>query len=137
MWQMQVYRLLRKVIMNCKAILMEGIKLGQDYTYMQNYMFMYVVTQGHYVCICAQSLSCVQLFVTPWTAAHRLLCPQNFPGKKTGVGCPFLLQKIFPIQDQTCTPALTGRYFTNAPGKPHKGICQVVNPYLLLMPPPR
>ena len=22
----------------------------------------------------------------------RLLCPWNFPGKNTGVGCPFLLQ---------------------------------------------
>ena len=25
----------------------------------------------------------------------RLLCPCDFPGKKTGVGCPFLLQGIF------------------------------------------
>ena len=28
----------------------------------------------------------------------RLLCPWDFPGKKTGVGCHFLLQGIFPIQ---------------------------------------
>ena len=28
----------------------------------------------------------------------RLLCPWNFPGKNTGVGCHFLLQGIFPIQ---------------------------------------
>ena len=27
----------------------------------------------------------------------RLLCPWNFPGKNTGVGCHFLLQDIFPI----------------------------------------
>ena len=27
-----------------------------------------------------------------------LLCPYNFPGKNTGVGCHFLLQGIFPIQ---------------------------------------
>ena len=26
----------------------------------------------------------------------RLLCPSNFPGKNTGVGCHFLLQGIFP-----------------------------------------
>ena len=26
----------------------------------------------------------------------RLLCPWNFPGKKTGEGCYFLLQGIFP-----------------------------------------
>ena len=29
----------------------------------------------------------------------RLLCPWNFPGKNTGVGCHFLLQEIFPIQE--------------------------------------
>ena len=27
---------------------------------------------------CAESLSCVQLFVTPWTVARRLLCPWGF-----------------------------------------------------------
>ena len=29
----------------------------------------------------------------------RLLCPWNFPGKNTGVGCHFLLQRIFPPQE--------------------------------------
>ena len=28
----------------------------------------------------------------------RLLCPWNYPGKKTGVGCHSLLQGIFPTQ---------------------------------------
>ena len=28
----------------------------------------------------------------------RLLCPCDSPGKNTGVGCHFLLQKIFPTQ---------------------------------------
>ena len=28
----------------------------------------------------------------------RLLCPWDFPGKNTGVGCPFLLQVIVPTQ---------------------------------------
>ena len=28
----------------------------------------------------------------------RLLCPWDFPGKSTGVGCHFLLQGIFPTQ---------------------------------------
>ena len=28
----------------------------------------------------------------------RLLCPWNFPGKNTGVGCHFLLQGIFQTQ---------------------------------------
>ena len=35
---------------------------------------------------------------TPWTVAHQLLCPWDFPGKNTGVGCHFLLQGIFTTQ---------------------------------------
>ena len=47
--------------------------------------------------VCAQSLS--QLFVTPWTVLPaRLLCPWNFLGKSTRVGCHALLQGIFPTQ---------------------------------------
>ena len=34
--------------------------------------------------------------MTPWTT--RLLCPWNYPGKNTGVGCHALLQGIFPTQ---------------------------------------
>ena len=30
--------------------------------------------------------------------AARLLCPWDFPGKNTGVGCQFLLQGIFLTQ---------------------------------------
>ena len=33
--------------------------------------------------------------MTPWTEPARLLCPWDFPGKKTGVGCHFFLQGIF------------------------------------------
>ena len=51
-----------------------------------------------YVIVCAQSLSVVWLFVTSWTVAYRLLCPWDFPGKNTGVGCHFLLQGIFLTQ---------------------------------------
>ena len=45
-----------------------------------------------------KSLSRVQLFVTPWTVATRLLCPWDFPGNSTGVDCHFLLQGMFPTQ---------------------------------------
>ena len=37
-------------------------------------------------------------FLTPWTVAHRLLCPWNSPGKNTRVGSHALLQEIFPTQ---------------------------------------
>ena len=42
-----------------------------------------------------KSLSCVWLFATLWTATH---CPWDSPGKNTGVGCHFLLQRIFLTQ---------------------------------------
>ena len=50
------------------------------------------------VCVCGPSLGCAWLFMTPWTTA-RFLCPWDFPGKNTGVGWDFLLQRIFPNQE--------------------------------------
>ena len=38
-------------------------------------------------------------FANSWTIQpSRLLCPWNFPGKNTGVGCHFLLQGMFSTQ---------------------------------------
>ena len=39
----------------------------------------------------------------------RLLCPWEFPGKSTGVGCHLLLQGIFPTRDWTPV-SCTGRW---------------------------
>ena len=36
--------------------------------------------------------------VSQWTVACQALCLWDFPGKKTGVICHFLLQGIFPTQ---------------------------------------
>ena len=46
-------------------------------------------------CVCAQSLSHVQLFVTSALQPARFFFPWDFPGKNTGVGCHFLLWGIF------------------------------------------
>ena len=44
-------------------------------------------------------LSHARLFATPWiVACTKLLCPWDFQGKSTGMGCHFLLQGIFPTQ---------------------------------------
>ena len=45
---------------------------------------------------CAQLLSHIQLFMTPWThkESSGLLCPWDCPGKNTGLCCHFLLQVI-------------------------------------------
>ena len=53
----------------------------------------------------------------------RLLCPWNFPGKNTGVGCLFLLQGIFSPQENEpmslVSSALAGGFLTIVPpGKP-------------------
>ena len=45
-----------------------------------------------------KSLSCVRIFVTPWTVPGRLLHPWNSPGQNTRVGSHSLLQGIFPTQ---------------------------------------
>ena len=45
--------------------------------------------------LCAQLLSWVSRGL--WST--RLLCPWNFPGKDAGMGCYFLLQRIFLTQE--------------------------------------
>ena len=52
-----------------------------------------------HVCMLSR-FSRVQLFVTLWTVAPRLLCLWDSPGKHTGVGC-HVLQGIFPTQDSS------------------------------------
>ena len=54
------------------------------------------------VCLCgcarARSLSCVRLFVTPWTEACQAPLSMKFSSENTRMGCHFLLQEIFPTQ---------------------------------------
>ena len=57
--------------------------------------------------------SVVSDFVVP----GRLLCPWNFPGKNTGVGCYFLLQGIFLTKGSNLnllSSALAGGFFTKS-----------------------
>ena len=61
-----------------------------------------------------KSLSRVQLFLTPWTVADRLLRPWDFPGK--GTGCHFLLQRIFLTQGPNSgLPALQANALPSEP----------------------
>ena len=55
------------------------------------------------VCVCARARARARLAMSNaprphWTVAHQLLCPWDFPGKNTGVGCHFLLQGTFPAR---------------------------------------
>ena len=47
----------------------------------------------------------------------RLLCPWNFPGKNTGVGCHFLIQDLSnPVIEPVSlvSPVLAGGFFTTS-----------------------
>ena len=48
------------------------------------------------ICVCAVAQSCLTLCNLMDYSLPR--CPWNFSSKKTGVGCHFLLQGIFPTQ---------------------------------------
>ena len=49
---------------------------------------------------CAESLSRVRHFATPWTVAHQPpLVHGDSPGKNTGVDCHAFLQGIFLAQE--------------------------------------
>ena len=71
--------------------------------------------------------SCVQLCVTPQTAATRLPRQWDSPGKNTGVGCHFLLQcmkvKSESEVTQSC-PTLSDPMDCNLPGSSIHGIFQ-------------
>ena len=56
-----------------------------------------------------KSLSHVLLFATPWTIAY--LCPWDFPGKNTGVGCHFFPSRSSWPRDWTWVSHIAGWCF--------------------------
>ena len=54
-----------------------------------------------FVCVCAHACSqSLQSCLTVCDPMDKwLLCPWDFPGKNTGIGCHALLQRIFLIQE--------------------------------------
>ena len=78
--------------------------------------------KGKYWWLCAQSLQSCSTLQHYGLQPARLLCPWNFPGKNTGVGCHALLQGIFLTQGSSlcflnCREIL---FITEPPGKLHK-----------------
>ena len=63
--------------------------------------------------LCAQSLSRIWFFATLWTVTHQALCPWDFPGKNTGVGCHFLLQRYLTLS-RYISPLLVQNKDSNA-----------------------
>ena len=78
----------------------------------------------NYVCVCAQSLSCVRLFATPWTVDHQVPLSMGFPRQE--YWSRFLFPPPGDLPDPgikpavLVSPALTSGFFTTeSPGKPH------------------
>ena len=69
------------------------------------------------VCVCVYAGSVVSNSLQHYELhPTRLLCPWNFSGKNTGVGCHFLLQGGLPGIEPVAfeSPALAGRFFTTS-----------------------
>ena len=67
-----------------------------------------------YCCLAAQSYPTLLRPLGLWPA--RLLCPWDFPGKNTGVGCHFLLQGYLSNPGiKPRSSALAGGFFTTEP----------------------
>ena len=73
-----------------------------------------------------------------YQGAHQALCPWNFPGKNTAVGCHFLLLGIFPTQGLNlgfmhCRHIL---YHLSHQGSPrHPYVCSVTQSFPTLCDP--
>ena len=82
--------------------------------------------------MCACMLSCVQLFVTPWTVAHQAPLSMGFSRHEyqSGLPCPLPEDLSDPgIKPASLmSPALTGRFFTTSSTWEVQGLpilCQV------------
>ena len=68
---------------------------------------------------CAQSLSCVHLFVTPWTAAHQDPLSMGFSRQEYWSRLPFLPPADLPNPgiepESSASPALASGFFTTEP----------------------
>ena len=73
------------------------------------------------LCVCVQSLSCVQLFVTPWTAACQAPLPMRFSRKDYWSGLPCPPPEDLPNPGiEPGSPAFQVDSFTiEPPGKPN------------------
>ena len=56
--------ILRSLFLHCYSFLIKSV-------FTVNYCLVLVFFKNVCVCVCAESLNCVQLFVIPWTIAHK------------------------------------------------------------------
>ena len=91
---------------------------------------MYVCVLCHYCCLVTKSTLTLLRAYGLWPT--RLLCPWDFPGNNTRVGCHFLLLGIFSDPGiKLASPALAGKFFTTeSPG--NSLLCHTVSKILYL-----
>ena len=75
------------------------------------------------MCYCCAELSRVQLFATPWSAAHQAPLSMEFPRQEYWSGLPVPTPEDLPDPGikptSLASPALAGGFFTTVPpGKP-------------------
>ena len=66
-----------------------------------------------HACVCAQSLSCVQLFMTPWTGACQAPLSMGFSRQEYWSGFPFLTPRDLPNPGiKSVSPIWAGEFST-------------------------
>ena len=79
---------------------------------------LYILMGAKGMLLCVYAHSYLTLLQPHRLQPTRLLCPSDFLGKNTGVGCHFLLQGIFPAQgsdhQSLAAPALAGGFSTTS-----------------------
>ena len=86
---------------------------------------------SHVVCVCAQLLSGVWLFTTPWTVAHQAPLSMGFPRQEywSGLPCPPPGNLPNPGIKPTSlvSPILTGGFFASKPPGKSISILYLIN----------
>ena len=88
-------------------------------------MISVVLTTEVLVDLCAQSLCCVQLFVTLWTVASQAPLSMGFFRQEYWSGMPFPIPGYLPNSGielaSLVSPALAGGFFTTDKGSSSQG----------------
>ena len=68
------------------------------------------------LCVCAQSLDCVQLYVTPWTVTCQAPLSMGCPRQEYWSGLPFPSPgDLSNSGTEPVSPALAGKFVTTEP----------------------
>ena len=83
---------LQELVMTRESWCAEVHGVAKSWTRLSNW-----IELNRYPCICAWAQLCPTVLWSHGLKPDRLLCPWDFSGKNTGVGCHLLLQEIFPM----------------------------------------